>query len=229
MKTPLVSVVIPVYNAARYIAEAIESVYAQNYESLEIIIVDDGSTDDTSAIIRSFKNIRYVWQENQGVASARNTGITESKGELIAFLDADDYWAPGKLNIQVGCLLMHPHLGYTLGRQRNFLERGIDRPFWLKEEHLREDHAGFLPTMVIRRQLFETVGRFNINFRISEDVEWFSRAMDAGVPMMVVPKVVLYRRIHNANLSYQTKAGNPQLLRALRTCVQRRFARRSAT
>lgn len=229
MKGPLVSVIIPVYNGAKYIAEAMESVRAQNYDLLEIIVVDDGSTDDTPSIVRSFEDIRYIHQANQGVAGARNTGIENSRGELIAFLDADDYWAANKLNIQVGCMLKHPRIGYTLGRQRNFLESGTSRPFWLREEHLLEEHTGFLPTLLIRRQIFDKVGLFNTNFRISEDVEWFSRVKDAGIPMMVVPEVVLYRRIHDANLSYQSKAGNPQLLRALRTSVRRKSAKESVS
>jgi glycosyltransferase involved in cell wall biosynthesis len=229
MKRPLVSVIIPVYNGAKYIAEAIKSVFVQNYDPLEIIVIDDGSIDDTSVVVQSFKGIHYIRQANYGVSAARNNGIENSKGELIAFLDADDYWAHNKLNIQVGCLLRHPRIGYTLGMQRNFLDPGTERPFWLREEHLLEAHTGFLPTLLIQRQIFDKVGLFNTNFRISEDVEWFSRVKDAGIPMMVVPEVVLYRRIHNANLSYQLKAGNPLLLRALRTAVHRKIRKDSDT
>ena len=122
MKKPLVSVIVPVYNGAQFIGEAIESVFVQNYDPLEIIIVDDGSTDETANIVKSYNNMHYIYQPNQGVAAARNSGIENSMGKLIAFLDADDCWAPNKLNIQVDCLLKHPHIGYTLGRQKNFLE-----------------------------------------------------------------------------------------------------------
>jgi len=222
MKRPLVSVIIPVYNGARFIAEAIESVCAQNYDPMEIIVVDDGSIDETSSIVQSFKDVRYIRQKNQGVAVARNTGIENSRGELIAFLDADDYWAPNKLGIQVNCLLKHPHVGYTLGMQRNFLEPGTVRPFWLREEHVLMDHIGFLPASLIRRQVFHVVGLFNPDYKISEDVEWFTRVEDACIRRMVVPEVVLYRRIHNANLGYQLKGGNPLLLKALRTSVHRK-------
>lgn len=234
MEKPLVSVIIPVYNGAKYIAEAIESVCVQNYDHIEIVIVDDGSTDDTSSVVQSFKDIHYIRQENHGCAAARNTGITESRGDLLAFLDADDYWAANKLHVQVGCLLSHPDIGYTLGRQRNFLESGTVRPCWLREELLQEEHTGFLPTLVIHRQTFDTVGPFNTNFRISSDVEWFCRVKDAGITMMVVPEVVLYRRIHSSNLSYEnlnhrTKAGNPMLLRALRASVHRKRMEKSDT
>lgn len=229
MNRPLVSVILPVYNGARFIAEAIKSVCTQNYEPMEIIVVDDGSTDDTSNIVRSFKDICYIYQLNQGVAGARNTGIHNSKGELIAFLDADDYWASNKLNVQVDCMLKHPHIGYTLGMQRNFLECGTERPFWLKEEHLLNEHIGFLQTLVIRRQIFDTVGLFNPDFRISEDVEWFSRVADALIPRMVVPEAVVYRRIHDSNLGYQLKGGNPLWLKALRASVHRKRMKPSDT
>jgi glycosyltransferase involved in cell wall biosynthesis len=227
MKRPLVSVIIPVYNGAKFIKEAIESIFKQNYDPMEIIVIDDGSTDDTSSIVQSFQDIRYIRQDNLGCAAARNNGITESTGELLAFLDADDYWADNKLNIQVRCLLKHPHIGYTLGKQRNFLESGTDRPSWLRKELLLEEHTGFLPTLVIHRRIFDMVGLFNTNFRISSDVEWFSRLADASISRMVVPEVVLYRRIHGSNLGYEnlgfkTKAGNPLLLKALRDSVHRK-------
>lgn len=223
------SVIIPVYNGAKYIAEAIESVCAQNYEPLEIIIVDDGSTDETSSIVQSFKDVRYIRQANQGVAAARNTGIENSRGELIAFLDADDYWSHNKLDIQANCLLKNPQVGYTLGMQRNFLEPGTGRPFWLREEYLLMDHIGFLPTILIRKQIFHSIGLFNLDYKISEDVEWFSRVEDAGIPRMVLPEVVLYRRIHKANLSYQSKIGNPLLLRTLRTSIHRKGVKKAET
>jgi len=227
MKKPYVSVIVPVYNGVKFIAEAIESICTQNYHPLEIIIVDDGSTDDTSNIVQSYKNIRYIYQPNQGVAAARNTAINNSSGELIAFLDADDCWAPNKLNIQVDCLLKHPHIGCILGRQKNFLEPGTEKPFWLREEHLLNDHVGFLPTLMIRRRIFDKVGLFNTDYIISSDVEWFSRAKDVSIPMMVVPEIVLYRRIHDTNLSYQSKVGDPTLLRALRASVHRKHTKKS--
>ncbi len=224
----IVSVIIPVYNGGRYLAEAIESVLAQTYRPIEVIVVDDGSTDGSADVARSFsESVHYFYQPNQGVAVARNTGIKNSSGELIAFLDADDYWAPNKLNVQVDFLLMHPNIGYILGRQQNFLELGIDKPFWLRKEYLLNDHVGFLPTLMIRRRIFDTVGLFNTDYIISSDVEWFSRVKDACIPMMVVPEIVLFRRIHSTNLSYQLKVGDrdPILLRALRESVRRKHTK----
>lgn len=218
-----VSVIIPVYNGRRYLAEAIESALAQNYSPMEIIVVDDGSTDGSADIANSYsEQVRYFHQPNKGVAAARNSGIEKSRGELIAFLDADDIWAQNKLSIQVHCMSMHPHIGYVLGRQRNFLEQGINKPFWIRDEHLLSDHVGFLPASIIRRDTFDKAGLFNPDYKVSEDVEWFSRLKDLSIPMMVVPEVVLFRRIHDSNLSYQLKHGHPALLRSLRASVHRK-------
>ena len=103
--TPLVSVIIPVYNSAKYIQKAIDSVLDQTYSNYEIIVVDDGSTDETRQKLQSYQNkIRYVFQENQGSATARNTGIKLAKGDLVAFLDSDDFWSmPEKLDRQGAC------------------------------------------------------------------------------------------------------------------------------
>jgi glycosyltransferase involved in cell wall biosynthesis len=219
----LVSVIIPVYNGEAFLGQAVESVQQQNYQPLEIIIVDDGSTDGTASLVTSFKSdIHYVYQPNSGPAAARNKGLELARGEIIAFLDADDLWAPSKLRIQVDCLLQYPHIDYTLARQENFLDPGIDRPAWLRKEHLLKDHVGFLPTLVARRQVFEKVGVFNPHHRISEDVDWFARAKDADIQMMIVPKVLLYRRIHSSNLSYQAQVGDPMLLSALRASIRRK-------
>src|SRR5438045_4181238 len=91
---PLVSVIMPVYNGAAYLAGALASISAQTYPRYELVVVNDGSTDDSAAIVQSFPNVRYVYQENQGIAAARNFGVSFSRGELVAFLDQDDYWAP---------------------------------------------------------------------------------------------------------------------------------------
>src|SRR5213078_156464 len=110
---PLVSVIIPVYNGARYLRAALESVFAQTYRPIEVIVVDDGSGDDSGVIAQSFPDVHFIHQENQGVAAARNHGFDAARGEFIAFLDQDDLWTPEKLKVQVNYLLNHPDVGYT--------------------------------------------------------------------------------------------------------------------
>jgi len=107
----MVSVVIPTYNRAPYVTMAIESALAQSYQDYEIIVVDDGSTDGTRDVLEPYRDrIRYMYQDNKGVSAARNTGIQESRGEWIAFLDSDDEWLPNKLEIQIGYVKSYPEI-----------------------------------------------------------------------------------------------------------------------
>src|SRR5712692_4293853 len=111
--SPTVSVVIPVYNGERYLAEAISSVLDQTYKNFELIVVDDGSTDQSAAVVRSFTDdrIRYLYQSNGGASKARNLGVAASRGTVIAFLDSDDVWLPHKLERQIDCLASHKDVG----------------------------------------------------------------------------------------------------------------------
>jgi glycosyltransferase involved in cell wall biosynthesis len=106
---PVVSVVIPAFNAARYLGEALDSVFGQTLTDLELVVVDDGSTDETPQVVQGYgSRVRYVRQPNAGVASARNRGVAESSGRYVAFLDADDVWLPGKLERQLEALAARP-------------------------------------------------------------------------------------------------------------------------
>ena len=117
MAGPLVSVVVPVYNVAAFLREALHSLVAQDYEPFEVVVIDDGSTDGSGAIARSYPGVRYLRQENQGPAAARNAGIAAARGEIVAFADADDVQLPTRLSVQVGYLIEHPEISATLGRQ----------------------------------------------------------------------------------------------------------------
>ncbi|HYL81892.1 MAG TPA: glycosyltransferase, partial [Candidatus Acidoferrum sp.] len=111
---PLVSVIIPTYNSAGFVVEAVRSVLAQTHSPVEIIVVDDGSTDATAESLRPYaERIRYLYQQNRGVAAARNAGIAVARGDLLAFLDADDMWVPDKLERQLACLDRRPQVGVT--------------------------------------------------------------------------------------------------------------------
>ena len=117
VRGPLVSVVIPVYNAEEFVAEALDSVFAQDYEPLEVIAVDDGSSDGSAQIVASYAEVRFFRQENREASAARNVGITAANGEFVAFVDADDVVPPNKLSLQIGYLLEHPDVVCVLGRQ----------------------------------------------------------------------------------------------------------------
>lgn len=219
----LVSVIIPVYNGDRHLAEAIESVLAQTYRPIEIIVVDDGSTDNTANIARSYQQVRYIYQKNQGNGTAKNTGISVAQGELIAFLDVDDLWTSNKLNLQVNYLLQYPHIDATICQMRNILESGNDWPSWLKKEHIDADVAGYIPSaLVVRKTVFEKIGNFDPTYRRTNDADWFFRAKDGGIVIAVIPEVLLYKRIHNSNLSHQTKEMNSELMGILRSSIERK-------
>lgn len=224
--SPLVSVIIPVYNGERYLADTLRSVLAQDYRPMEVLVIDDGSTDRSGEIARGFAEVRCLQQHNQGAAIARNVGIEHARGDLLAFLDADDSWMPNKLSLQVRYLLDHPETTFVLARQRIVLDEGVEKPSWLKEELLTNDSIGYLPsTLLTRKSIFAQIGMFDPRAVPSEDAEWFFRAKDAGVPMGVVQEVLLEKRVHDSNLSHRTEASQARLLQMIRESVVRQRKR----
>jgi glycosyltransferase involved in cell wall biosynthesis len=225
---PLVSVIIPVYNGELFLAQAIESVFAQTYTPIELIIIDDGSVDNSSDIARSFRDIRYYHQMNQGVAVARNAGITVSHGEFIAFLDQDDIWTHNKLNVQIDYMLTHTEVSVVFSKQRLFLEPGIAPPKWLKNDLLQKEQAGYQPSSLLaRKDIFTRIGVFDPVYKHASDVDWIARAKDAGILMFVLPEVLLHRRIHSTNSSGETKIIHPELLKALKKSIDRQHRHKS--
>src|SRR6185503_10685376 len=219
---PLVSVIIPVYNGGRYLRAALESVFEQTYRPFEVIVVDDGSVDDSGVIAQSFPEVRYMHQANQGVAAARNNGIDAARGELLAFLDQDDLWIPEKLKLQISYLLSHPDLGYTLTHQQFFLDPGATLPAWFRKELLSLVHTGWVQgTLVVRRTAFEQVGNFATGYAAANDSDWFFRAKAADIPMAVVPELLLLKRIHDTNDSARAKEILSELLKVVKTSLDR--------
>jgi glycosyltransferase involved in cell wall biosynthesis len=225
MSDPLVSVVLAVRNGERYLAEALESVLVQEYRPIEVIVVDDGSTDGTQEVARRYP-VLVMEQAHSGVADARNRGIEAASGELVAFASHDDLWTSDKLTAQAGYLNRHPEVAYSIGRLRFFLEAGCARPPGFRQEILEGDHIGRIPeTLVARRRLFDEIGAFSTDLTVSEDVDWFARASDAGVPMHIEERVLLLKRVHDANISLASSHGHENLLVALRRSIDRKHAR----
>jgi len=198
----LVSIIIPVFNYGRFLAEALDSVMAQSYRPVEVIVVDDGSTDNTREIALSFPEIQYFYQKNQGEAVARNTGIAKARGKYIAFLDADDTWLPDKLKIQIQYLEEHTGLGCTFCKIQNFIEPGVNLDPKAVSSLLESDQIG-LATIVTKKDIFAQVGGFDSRYKVGTDFDWFVRARDAGITMVILPDILLNRRIHNENISTQ--------------------------
>jgi glycosyltransferase involved in cell wall biosynthesis len=222
MHRPLVSVIIPVYNGQQYLAAAIDSVLEQDYRPLEIIVVDDGSTDESARIAQSYSEVLYLYQANGGAAAARNTGIAAAHGEIIAFLDHDDLWTPNKLQVHVTYLLEHPEVAFTISTGVIYLDEGVERPEWLSAEELVHPQQ-LLGALVVHKETFNELGELDTTFKVAEDTEWLMRARDAGHPWTVLPEPVVLRRVHGDNLSTRFR-GQHQLsmLRALQKSAQRK-------
>lgn len=204
--TPLVSVIMPVYNGERFLAAALRNVLAQDYRPLQIVVVDDGSTDDTRAIAAQFgDDVRYVHQTRRGPAAARNTGLRLAQGEVVAFLDVDDAWPAGKLRRQVGYLAAHPEVAIVQGlivqQQWDSTAPGPDLVFEEVSEPYQFVNLG---SAVYRRSVFETVGLFDEALAENEDTDWFMRAWEQGVPKLVQDQVALFYRRHDQNMTHTT-------------------------
>lgn len=195
-----ISVIIPAFNAVSYIGEALQSVLAQTAPADEIIVVNDGSTDNTAREAEKFPGIRILHQDNQGCAAARNNGINASSGEWLAFLDADDVWLPEKLSLQEDYLKNHPSCPAVFGMVDCFISPEIDEKQQAKlfcpEGPLSGICAG---AMLIRRDAFFSVGAFDPQMRLSQFIEWFNRFSGSGLTYHVLPDVVLRRRVHLTN------------------------------
>jgi glycosyltransferase involved in cell wall biosynthesis len=219
----LVSVIIPVYNGESFLARALGSVFEQDYRSLEVLVVDDGSSDGTAQIAQHWPEARYFFQQNQGHGAAKNTGIENSRGEYLAFLDVDDWWAPNKLGLQVEFLKAHPQIGYVVCNTRFVLERGALNLPGLKPELLQQPSPALLPSaLVVRREILCAVGVFDPAFETGNDSDWFFRAQDMGVLRMILPEVLLYRSIHGENQSNRIEALRRDVFRLIRASIHRK-------
>jgi glycosyltransferase involved in cell wall biosynthesis len=225
LRSPAVSVVIPVHNGERFIAEALASVFAQTYPPADVIVVDDGSTDGSQTVAQRYP-VRLVRQENAGPGAARNSGIASASTDLIAFLDQDDLWMPGKLAAQVALLDRHPQLEIVLTHERFTADPGAALPARFPPAAFAEGVPGYDPsTLLARRGVFERVGLFDASLRITPDADWFFRVRDRGVEVGIVPEVLVIRRFHGANLSWEAEQSQRELrLIALRSIRRKRSA-----
>lgn len=227
-----VDVVLPVYNGQRWLAEAIDSVLDCGDPDVEVVAVDDASTDGSRRILESYvargARVHLVLNEvNSGIAATRNVGLSYSASPLVSFLDQDDLWVPGRLAVQRAALEADPSLGYVLGHVEQFLEPGHEWPSWFKAEWADGSRPGhFLTAMLARRAVFERVGVLKENRRFgTDDLDWFGRAAVEGEHWLMLPDLVMRRRIHDANHSANTRDANIELLRLVREQAARNRAK----
>lgn len=221
-----VSVVIAVKNGEAFLAEALDSVVAQTLPADEILVVDGHSTDSSRDIAASYSGVRVLLQESRGFAGAWNEGIRASREAYVAILDCDDVWMPDKLALQVAAIEADPNLGYVLAHTRFFRMQDAPLPPGFDRVDLERDHAAPFPSvMLARRSLFDDVGLFEERWSLSNDIEWFRRVYDRNIARVVLPQVLMRRRIHATNLSYRPpdpSRFNRELLTILKGSLDRR-------
>lgn len=205
-QAPLISCIVPVFNGARFLGAALDSIYAQSWRPLEVIVVDDGSTDGTRDVIADYpRPLTCIRQPNAGAAAARNRGVAAARGDFLAFLDADDLWHPEKLARQMARFSARPELAMCVTH---------GEMFWEKEREDEARHAAALDhpwsrpgldfccqALLVRRGVFDTVGGFDPSLRCSEDTDWYARTEEQGIVREILPEVLVYRRRHDANLT----------------------------
>jgi glycosyltransferase involved in cell wall biosynthesis len=209
-QTPRVSVVIPSYNSASSVREAIQSVLDQAYTDLEIIVVDDGSTDNTECMVRSFGDrVSYLKQENKGASSARNSGIQKSQGSYVAFLDSDDLWLPGKLAEQIPLLEHDPEVGLVYSDWTVVSDQGVLEPSYLSNLPTASGYvfnelvqSGFILTSgtIVRRSCFDDVGDFDETLSIAQDYDLWLRICYRW-KIVLVNKPLVIKRSWDGSLS----------------------------
>ncbi len=223
MHVPLITTIVAVRNGERFLKEALDSILATHYPKLEILVIDGGSTDATATIAQAYPQVRYSKQIGTGIPDAYNQGVAEAHGELVAFLSHDDRWLPDKLTRQTEYLATHPDHQLVVCRIRHFLERGCALPAGFRSELLEGDQVGkIMETLLVRKSLFETVGTFDTNYKIGEDVDWYARVQDAGFEVPVIPEVLVEKRVHDANSSLNAKDNNAILLQVIRQSIKRK-------
>ena len=206
--TPLVSVVIPSYNHAHFLGAAIASAIAQTSHPVEVIVVDDGSIDDTEAVARAFPQVRYIRQENRGLAAARNTGLAYCQADLVVFLDADDRLLPGGLEMGAQLLQADPDLGFVAGHSRFITGDGVPLP---TQQPVRSDEDPYIallrrntirnPAMVMfRRSVLDKVGSFDSRVDACADYDMYLR-ISRTHPVRFHDGLVAEYRKHGQNMS----------------------------
>lgn len=232
MWRPLVSIVLPVKNGERFLAESISSVLSQNYRSIELIIIDGQSNDRSAEIIRSFPEAKYVSQGGTGVNEAWNQGINEAQGEYVGFIGSDDVWVPEKIQKQISYFEDHPDILCCITMIKMFLEPDTTPPPSYRIETLDIAYPGYnLETLLVHRSIFEQIGGFLTRAPGPQDMDWWLRLIDSGETVAVVPEVLVHKRIHDLNLSYTDKPEHfyNNIFAAMRRSIQRKRKSGSAT
>lgn len=221
---PLVSVIIPVYNCDRYLAEAIESILAQTYQSIEVIVVDDGSTDGSADVAKHFAlSVRYCYQPHMGIGATLNRGTALARGSFLAFLDADDFWVADKLMRQMVVFDSNPEMDIVFGHVKQFCSPELDDNIKKRLQVPAAIIPGYIKgTMLIKRDAFFRVGLFGANWQLGEFIDWYLRAVEQDLKSFMLPEVLLKRRVHDANTGIRERKSRTDYASILKISLDRR-------
>jgi len=213
----LVSVVVPVCNGAPFLTDCIRSLLAQDHPEVEIVVVDDGSSDDSAAIAASL-GVRVIRRPHEGLARTRNTGIEAASGAFVGFCDADDQWKPHKARLQAAHLAASPETAIVLCRHETAFEPGVRAPDWLLPDQVRGDLDGVSPTSgLFRREALERLGGFRADIEPNgTDFNLLIRARTAGLGIALLEEPLLVRRIHADNMTTREGAAKAAMFRTVR-------------
>jgi glycosyltransferase involved in cell wall biosynthesis len=208
-----ITAVIPAYNCAAYVGQAVESVLCQTRPVDEIIVIDDGSTDNTASVLAPYSDrIRYVKQENRGASAARNRGVELAQGDWIALLDADDVWTPDKIQRQLQAAAQYPAAVLIYAQMANFVDEGHDQGVWPQRVCVSPDDRSLIrwwaclsdlpptPTVLARTDVLRRCGGFDTTLSTAEDLDLWVRLLAIG-PLVGVPAVLARRRLRSGSLT----------------------------
>jgi glycosyltransferase involved in cell wall biosynthesis len=222
----LVSVVVPVYDGARFLAQCLDSLVAQDHPAVEVVVVDDGSTDESAAIAARYAEhdaahdnrpaVRLLRRPHEGLGATRNAGIAAAAGDLIAFCDADDWWLANKASAQAAHLAAHPDVDIVLCRQDTHFEPGAEQPDWLIPDQRYGDLDGVSPTSgLFRRAVFDRL-QYRTDMPAGSDFDLLVRARAAGFRIEVLDDVLRVRRIHGDNMTDREGPAFDEMFRTVR-------------
>ena len=226
MNGNLVSVILPVFNAEKYVEEAIKSVLCQTYQDIELICVNDKSTDNSLSLLESFGNkIIFINNENNcGTAESRNKGLRLARGEFLAFIDNDDIWESNKLELQMNHFNNNPDVDICVSYMKSFLSPELSGNVMNLRFCPPDPIPGYIPsTIMVKKTAFEKVGYFDSRWENGESIDWLFKAKKAGLNFGIVDDVLVKRRIHETNKGVlASSTSKREYLKIIRESLARR-------
>jgi glycosyltransferase involved in cell wall biosynthesis len=219
----LISVIIPVYNGARFIHDSLKNILEQTKPPLEIIVIDDGSVDDSGTIVKStYPDIHYRFQDNQGPAAARNAGLKIARGNTIAFQDIDDLWPENKLELQAKYLILNPTVEIVLGQTQIYIQKRNPTGEQIFDKYKDPWPSLSFGSALIRKSVFDTVGPLDETLQYAEDLDWFLKAKETGIKINFLDETVLFYNRHGDNMTKQIVSDKKHFITALKHSLNRR-------